>query len=322
MRFGLCVGLLVLSQAACKRSPSTEARPTPTDDAGVGDAGVDLRPEMVVLERVELDTLGPIEHVEEAERSIALEMARALIESGQFVAKREHVPATHRPRSAHLEMTITYDLLTHPSGARAIMTAAQARLVWADGGDDSAPWEKLVVEHDLGEAGPAPGRELDAAMAIQVGATGRAALDGIVLKERVRTADAAQVAAALEREGQSGEAVLWALEMVRERRLVGAVDEVVRLLKSGDRDVRETAIGVLMVLGDPRAVAPIADATDTADPVAVRIAIDAAATLGGEDARTFLEFLRDHPSESIGDQAARALEKLGAAANLADGARP
>jgi HEAT repeat protein len=74
-----------------------------------------------------------------------------------------------------------------------------------------------------------------------------------------------------------------------------------------------------MALGDPRAVAHIADATDTADTVAVRIAIDAAATLGGDDARTFLEFLRDHPSEDIGEQAAAALIKLGE--NVADARR-
>lgn len=300
---------LVLAAPGCKRSRTHQA--SVSDDAGAPrDALADDRPEMIVLSRVELKTLGPSKRVEEGERAMALELARRLVESGLFVGAADQVPATHRGRSAHLEMTISYDVLTHDSGARAIMAAAQARLVWADGRDDSAPWEKLVSERDLSEGGPAPGAALEQAMADHVLVTSITAVDGLAIKEGVRTGDTSRVTDALDEQRYSGQTVLWALEIVRERRLASAFDAVVALLKSSDRDVRETAIGVLMALGDPRAVAPIADATDTADPVAVRIAIDAAAKLGGDDARTFLEFLRDHPSETIGDQAAEALEKL------------
>jgi HEAT repeat protein len=147
-------------------------------------------------------------------------------------------------------------------------------------------------------------------------------MDGLAIKESVRTGDADRVSEALDPDRHSGQTVLWALEIVRERKLAAAFDRVVALLESPDRDVRETAIGVLMDLGDPRGVAPIADATDPADPVAVRIAIDAAARLGGEDARTFLEFLRDHPSDGIGEAAAAALEELSAVSGQPSAGKP
>jgi hypothetical protein len=139
MRLGgvvICCGL-VLAIAGCKRSSSKQARVLAVDDAGTTVEPPDQRPEMIVLERVELETLGPSAEVERGERAMALDFARHLVDSGLFVAQADHVPATHRPRAAHLELQISYDVLTHESGARAIMAAAQARLVWADGGDDA-----------------------------------------------------------------------------------------------------------------------------------------------------------------------------------------
>ncbi|HUH04169.1 MAG TPA: hypothetical protein VML75_19360, partial [Kofleriaceae bacterium] len=211
MRLGVAIVLgLALAAPGCKRNRAKPSAANPADDAGAGlrDAFVDTRPEMVVLNRVELKTLGPSKLVEEGEHALALQLARRLIESGSFVAEVEQVPATHRPRGAHLEMTISYEVLTHESGARAIMAAAQARLVWADGRDDAAPWEKLAGQRDLSDEGPAPGEELDRAMAAHVAVTAGTAVDGLVVKEEVRTGDAERVAEALDPERYSGQTVL------------------------------------------------------------------------------------------------------------------
>ena len=81
-------------------------------------------------------------------------------------------------------------------------------------------------------------------------------------------------------------------------------DEVQSLL-------RDTAIGALIEIGDRSAVRPLLDSVAFVDSVEMGKVVEAAAALGGEDARTYLHFVsQSHPEAAIRDEASAALKRL------------
>ena len=104
-----------------------------------------------------------------------------------------------------------------------------------------------------------------------------------------------------------------AMRIASERRDRGLTDQVVKLLKESgsDQATRDRAIGTLGAIGDPRAVHPLTEAAQFRDWSELPKVLDARASIGGPEARAYLEFVATgHESDEIREMAKRALEHL------------
>jgi hypothetical protein len=120
----------------------------------------------------------------------------------------------------------------------------------------------------------------------------RAVLDvvkGVGARVKLAGADPTALNAALD--GADEDLRLEALRVAGERRERTVVPAVIRLLKNEDRDVRDRAVGTLAAIGDPRAVRPLTEVARFRDLGDLPMVLDALATIGGEEARAYLEFV-------------------------------
>ncbi len=86
---------------------------------------------------------------------------------------------------------------------------------------------------------------------------------------------------------------------------------LVKLLKSEDHDTRDRAIGALQEIGDKRAVRPLTEVARFRDLSDLPKVLDALAAIGGDEARSYLEFVASgHDSVEIRDLAKQALTHL------------
>ena len=246
-----------------------------------------------------------------AEASLGKQFRSLLIATGPFVGADDEVPPGMHGRRARVELTVSYALAPAAQGKGTdVHVMIQSRLVWRDGGHDLAPDDNLDLVRTLPE-----GETAARALVEQLGLALPLAARGLSDTERVRAGSVDDVRAALSATTESGkpddDLRLWALQVAHERKLSSLTDDVIPLLRDPQRSLRSAAIGALQTFGQPRAVKPIADATDMSDPQFVRLAIDAAAALGGDEARDFLEFLADgHPDDDIRKDARRALVRM------------
>ena len=96
----------------------------------------------------------------------------------------------------------------------------------------------------------------------------------------------------------------------------GAPADAVRLRKQRQEAeiqgvLRDTAIGALLEIGDRSAVRPLLDSVAFVDTVEMGKIVEAAAALGGDDARNYLRFVaQSHPEKAVRDEAATALKRL------------
>lgn len=90
-----------------------------------------------------------------------------------------------------------------------------------------------------------------------------------------------------------------------------AVPRLIALLRSDDGKTRDRALGALVEIGDRRAVKPITELAKFQDVVELPKVIDAMGSLGGEEARAYLEFvLSAHDDSEIKQLAQAALQRL------------
>jgi hypothetical protein len=125
-----------------------------------------------------------------------------------------------------------------------------------------------------------------------------------------------------------------AIQIVGRRRERLAVPVLIALIKERDRDkdplhegdgsdaeqrrqravhrlLRDTAIGALVEIGDRSAVRPLLDSVAFRDRVEMGKLVEAVASLGGEDALRYLQFVRtSHPEKEIRSEAEDALRRL------------
>lgn len=268
------------------------------DDAG---AEVDSRPERVVISRIELQGLPDNRAAALDQRALGRVVAAVLDESGVFAADLGAVPATHQPRVAAIEIGAHYE-----AADGVARLAVELRVAWADRGSDPAPRESVLVEYPVADE-----VETDSSLAARMVPLLRSAAMLLARKEAVRSGDAAALAEVFATATPDVELQLWALTVVRDNRRADGFDAAVAALGAPSRDVRERAVGALIALGDPRAVKPIADATATTDVPFVLIAIEAAGSLGGDEAESFLEFLAGgHSDAEVRTAAERALARV------------
>ncbi len=277
-------------------SPSTSAQET-----AVGGQ----QTEIVVLTAVELRTAPELE-IELYPRELAKQVGSQLTAAQRSAVATEEVPAGRLARPARLEMTISITTVEHGDGNKALLAAAEAWLRFADG-RGLEPRENVIVERPLSQAQAA---SLPRGMASEHAA--RAALAagrGIAEKQALRTAPAEQVTSALGSDDE--DQVQWALAIVGERKLAEAYDSVIIALRSKTDAVRQSAVGTLVALGDPRGVKPLTEFAEFSDYDNLRMVIEAVSVLGGEEAMEYLQFVATgHPDDGIKQQAADGLARL------------
>ena len=101
------------------------------------------------------------------------------------------------------------------------------------------------------------------------------------------------------------------MRLAGERKEAAAVPSLVRQLKSDDHAVRDRAIGALAAIGDARAVRRLTEVAKFNELGDLPKVLDALATIGGPEARSYLEFVASgHDSSDIRDLAKQALVHL------------
>jgi hypothetical protein len=104
-----------------------------------------------------------------------------------------------------------------------------------------------------------------------------------------------------------------AAQLLALRRDHAAVPLLIELLKERDppAGLRDQAIGALVEIGDRRAVRPLLDTARFDDEVEMGKVVEAVASLGGDEARSYLRFVAaSHNSAQIKDEAKAALAHL------------
>jgi hypothetical protein len=103
-----------------------------------------------------------------------------------------------------------------------------------------------------------------------------------------------------------------AVEIAAFRRLRGTVPPLCELLGREEKEVADRAIGALVAIGDRRAVKPLTRVAKTfRDTAQMAKVLDAIGTLGGQEARDYLEFVASgHDDADIRNLASEALERM------------
>jgi hypothetical protein len=183
------------------------------------------------------------------------------------------------------------------------------RLDWL--GPDSDLDEDVAPSAAAACDGEPPGRPEDlgaAALSLVECALGQAAR-GLAEKQAVRRGDESAVLMALESSDPSLRQVAFAT--IAERELRSAVPRLLELLHSEDELVRDSAIGALVALREPRAVPALAQLAEFRDLDLMRRVIDAIGAIGGDEARAWLELVASgHEVQAVRDLAGEALARL------------
>jgi len=264
-------------------------------------------PEQVVLSGVVIKTVDPQDSpIDLMPRELARHVGALLTSKPTFVRSADEVEPGKRAREARLEIVVTYNVDRRPKQA-AILCAVEAKLLWSDDGADLAPRENVIAQRPLSRTELATFQ--NGMLLEHVSATVAVAAEGIADKEELRGAPDAAIISALT--GEDLDVAMWALDLVGERKLSEALDPVIATLGSKAPEVRDTAIGTLVALGDPRAVGALADLAEFSDHDLLRMVLEAVSAIGGKDALEFLEFIASgHPDEDIKARAQEGLDRL------------
>src|SRR5262249_37024610 len=132
---------------------------------------------------------------------------------------------------------------------------------------------------------------------------------GVGARVKLAGSDPPALVAALE--GKDGDLLEEGARLRGERKERACVPSLVNLLKSEDHDDRDRAIGALQSIGDTRAVRPLTEVARFRDLSDLPKILDALAAIGGDEARSYLEFVASgHESSEIRDLAKQALGHL------------
>lgn len=156
--------------------------------------------------------------------------------------------------------------------------------------------------------GPPPGRSDWVAHARRTARDTAAALGRQV---RLLSADRATLLGVLRHKDSDNDLRMVAMQILGARRDREALPALFEMLKHPDMEVRDRAIGALIEIGDRRAVKALASSAQFSDTFELGKILEAVATLGGPEARSYLEFVASgHQSEQIRAEARVALSHL------------
>ena len=299
----LCrVGLsLATGLVACKRTAAQ-------DDARVeAPSNSRVRAERIVLDGIEIKW----EEADQPEvrrdiypRLLAQSLGTALTETEWYYANDADVPDGVSKVHAKLELIIRYDVATRSDGRRVLLSAVAAELRWSEAGNRMDVSERALLERILEPGNANVAGELALNVERAVATVGV----GLVEKERLRAAsDEEVVRRLLDTQYQFR---LWALEVVRHRRLRSAFDAVLSVLSDQNRELSGAAVGALVAIGDERAV-PYLTKRAPGDTDMLPSVIEAVSVLGGSEAEDYLAYLSTgHPDAHIRSLAKAALERV------------
>jgi hypothetical protein len=135
-------------------------------------------------------------------------------------------------------------------------------------------------------------------------------LQGYLVRQRLWTGDETAARAAI-KSADAGELRLEAVHVVAERKMAGAVPELLVLLEDPDEATRDAALGALVELRDRRAVGVLASGKSMRDKREMRKILDAISVLGGPEASEYLAFVADgHDDPEIRTMATQARARL------------
>lgn len=125
------------------------------------------------------------------------------------------------------------------------------------------------------------------------------------------SADRGTLLSMLERRDMDSDLRGVAVRVLGARQDREAVPALLPLLKDPEMEIRDKTIGALLEIGDRRAVKALCASAQFQDTFELGKILEAVATLGGEEARAYLEFVASgHQSEQIRGEAKRALARL------------
>jgi hypothetical protein len=102
-----------------------------------------------------------------------------------------------------------------------------------------------------------------------------------------------------------------AVEIAATRQLKKTVPQLITLLKHEEKKIADRAIGALVAIGDQRAVKPLTRLSQFKDTSKMAKILDGIGTLGGKEARQYLEFVSSgHEDADIRNLASEALVRL------------
>jgi hypothetical protein len=289
VKLRLCLALVALAAAGCKR-----AGPPPPEVTEVRFAynGADL-PGAPALDTAKL--------TEVARNTIASASGLGLHLDGGVDGPRDPRQRRYRLR-VQLEIGAAEDKRARRGNLRALV---EARLspVGAEPGalsfEQTALAERAYVPGAPGE----PGWQAHAERAV------RDCVAVVGARVKLATGDARALVAAID--GKDDDLRDEAIRMAGDRRESAAVPSLLRRLKSDDHALRDRAIGALAAIGDRRAVRPLTEVAKFNEVTDLPKVLDALATLGGDEARSYLEFVGSgHDSPEIRDLAKEALVHL------------
>jgi len=134
-------------------------------------------------------------------------------------------------------------------------------------------------------------------------------LDDLLYQAELTVAPPQRLAAALAEKDPTRLAA--AVEIAAVRRTREAVPALLRLLHHEDERVADRAIGALVAIGDRRAVKPLTRLADFKDTARMAKLLDAIGSLGGPEAKEYLEFVASgHDDADIRNLASEALERM------------
>jgi hypothetical protein len=238
------------------------------------------------------------------------------------LAKEGIGPAAGAPPGgsrARLEAQIGVELTGAPGQETLLYARVALRLRWKDGDTTRTLEARVVGEKKLGAADRKKLPQL-ARETVFRAIGDAAALVGA--RDRIRRGDVDAVIAALSH--ADPDVRDEAYRAVADRQLRQAVPRLVELLKSPDPLIRDAAIGALVELHAQEAVKPLVDMVEFSDLDMMRRIIDAVGSIGGDEARAYLEFVASgHDSPAVRELAREALERMDRRAGGGDaGAEP
>jgi hypothetical protein len=285
-----CVFVVALAAVGCKR-PATAPPPPPEID--------EVR---VVYKGQEL------EGAPKLDLAALTAVARAAIAATSGVPVREDGGTSSDARrrryrlNVELEIGAAEDLRAHRGNLRALVAAKLSPI----GGEPGA----LSFEQTaLAERAFTPGKPGEPAWQAHAEHAIRDCVGGVGARVKLAAGDTQTIVAAID--GPDDDLREEAMLLAGERKETAAVPALLKRLKSDDHAARDRAIGALAAIGDTRAVRPLTEVAKFNELGDLPKVLDALATIGGPEARSYLEFVASgHDSPEIRDLAKEALVHL------------
>lgn len=305
-RAGILFAAALACAGGCKKKKKDQA-PAPEAGMAVADAGVSPAPITWVVPEVKVQLIA--QEGEERElpaTKLAHEVGERLRATPFFAKSAAAAGPGRRAMPARMLARITYGVIEEGSSGGPSTFVAVEGIVESDGSDALLPRENVVTERPLAKG--EKGKALDPIFREQVERAVDQMIEGLVARETLRQADVSGLTRAL---AGDPDLAIWALQIIADRHLVELAPEVRGLLGSKESAVADAALTTAVALGDREALAVITEDIDFQDYERMQIVIEAAAALGGEEARQFLEFVASgHADPDIKERAKDALERL------------